>query len=46
MSRAESTDGGLTTEERDALEEVAQSDDPWADAVRAVLDALDEVNDA
>lgn len=34
----------LTADEREQLERLANSDEPWADAVAAYLDAVDEVS--
>lgn len=36
---------GLTDDERDQLRQLAESDEPWADAVGAYLDAIEEVDE-
>lgn len=35
---------GLTADEREQLRQLAESDDPWADAVAAYLAAFEEVD--
>ncbi|WP_259517110.1 hypothetical protein [Halanaeroarchaeum sp. HSR-CO] len=37
-----SDDAELTDDEKAELEDLAQSDDPWADAVGAYLSAIEE----
>jgi len=35
---------GLTADEKEQLRRVADSEEPWADAVAAYLDAIEEVD--